>query len=221
MFEGHSLLLFQRSRGNTSNAPGCLLNSDNRCNCNPRRQAALREVKKDGRNKGRYFYSCATGKCNFFLWEDDARLREGNARSALARTRTLNASNVPTTGGAPEQAQKQSSMNMSPVTIARAASIAGLSVSSEKTVDDNDKKVLSEVADERKMGIRKEWAQVVTQTEPRLEELEAENTRLLSRREEVSENIRRLRERIALEEEKFLSLKSRRRDLERLVNSRR
>ncbi|KAK9384686.1 hypothetical protein V1515DRAFT_610880 [Lipomyces mesembrius] len=184
-----------------------------KCNCNPRRQAAYREVKKDGRNKGRFFHSCATGKCNFFLWEDDARLRERNDSSALARTRTFNASNVTTTGGVPEQAQKRSSMNMSPVC---AASTAGLSVSSEKTVDDDDKKVLREAAD-----IRKEWAHVVTQTEPQLEELEAENTRLLSRREEVSQNIRRLRERIALEEEKLLSLKSRRRDLERLVNSRR
>ncbi|KAK9433333.1 hypothetical protein V1505DRAFT_362379 [Lipomyces doorenjongii] len=190
-----------------------------KCNCNPRRQAAHREVKKDGRNKGRFFYSCATGKCNFFLWEDDARLREGNDRSALTRTRTRNPSNVATAGGIPEQVQKQSSMNTSPV---RAASTAELSVSSEKTVDDNDKKVLSEAADERKMGvdsIRKEWAHVVTQTEPRLEELEAENTRLLSRREEVSENIRRLRDLIALEEEKLLSLKSRRRDLEGHVNS--
>ncbi|KAK9371808.1 uncharacterized protein V1513DRAFT_454461 [Lipomyces chichibuensis] len=192
-----------------------------KCDCNPRRQAAFRQVKKDGRNKGRFFYSCATGKCNLFLWEDDARLREGDARSALARSRTLKASNVATTGGIPEQALKQSSMNMPPVASARADSTAGLSISSDKTVDDNDKKLLCVAADKREISIRNEWAHVLTQTGPRLEELEAENTRLLSRREELSENIQRLRDQIAGEEEKFLSLKSRRRDLERLVNSRR
>ncbi|KAJ6446255.1 Zinc finger, GRF-type [Purpureocillium lavendulum] len=40
-------------------------------------QAALREVKKDSPNKGKFFWTCATYPfCNFFLWRDEAVLRE-------------------------------------------------------------------------------------------------------------------------------------------------
>ncbi|KHN96325.1 Zinc finger, GRF-type [Metarhizium album ARSEF 1941] len=47
------------------------------CNCEPRKNAALRQVKKDGPNKGRFFWTCATPlPCKFFLWRDDALVRE-------------------------------------------------------------------------------------------------------------------------------------------------
>ncbi|GAB0133190.1 hypothetical protein EsDP_00001603 [Epichloe bromicola] len=48
------------------------------CNCEPRKQAALREVtKKASRNKGRFFWTCPTYPfCDLFLWREDAILRE-------------------------------------------------------------------------------------------------------------------------------------------------
>ncbi|CAK7263021.1 hypothetical protein SEPCBS119000_000271 [Sporothrix epigloea] len=43
------------------------------CNCRPRRPAALRETRKPGINKGRWFFGCPQERgeqCSFFLWED-------------------------------------------------------------------------------------------------------------------------------------------------------
>ncbi|KAM3074867.1 hypothetical protein ACMFMG_008280 [Clarireedia jacksonii] len=59
------------------------------CNCSPRLPAVHFQVKKDGPNKGRWFYTCQEpneSACGFFLWEDKARTREtiavmNNARS--------------------------------------------------------------------------------------------------------------------------------------------
>ncbi|AEO70071.1 uncharacterized protein THITE_2120979 [Thermothielavioides terrestris NRRL 8126] len=45
------------------------------CDCNPPLQAAFLQVKKPGRNKGRWFYTCAKpqdSQCSFFLFEDEA-----------------------------------------------------------------------------------------------------------------------------------------------------
>lgn len=41
-----------------------------RCKCNVPGRIAT--VQKDGANKGRQFYSCATNKCNFFQWFEEA-----------------------------------------------------------------------------------------------------------------------------------------------------
>ncbi|KAH6648292.1 hypothetical protein BKA67DRAFT_574303 [Truncatella angustata] len=59
------------------------------CNCKPRLPAVQFQVKRESRNKGRWFYTCQvdrtkgkTGepaRCDFFLWADDARLREEGA----------------------------------------------------------------------------------------------------------------------------------------------
>lgn len=60
-----------------------------RCNCNPPLPAEHFQVKKDGRNKGRWFYTCqhtAAARCGFFLWGDDARLREEGAVLGNSRT---------------------------------------------------------------------------------------------------------------------------------------
>ncbi|EFX02594.1 zinc finger DNA-binding protein [Grosmannia clavigera kw1407] len=47
------------------------------CDCTPPRDAVLRETRKPGLNKGRWFYTCAQTdrrrQCKFFLWEDSAR----------------------------------------------------------------------------------------------------------------------------------------------------
>ncbi|KAK0389640.1 hypothetical protein NLU13_3215 [Sarocladium strictum] len=49
------------------------------CNCQPNRKlAALREVTKDTPNKGKFFWTCPVfNGCNFFLFWDEARAREG------------------------------------------------------------------------------------------------------------------------------------------------
>ncbi|TGO12772.1 hypothetical protein BTUL_0082g00160 [Botrytis tulipae] len=59
------------------------------CNCNPRLPAVRFQVKKEGANKGRWFYTCQEPKdssCGFFLWEDKAKGREMGA--VLNNTRT-------------------------------------------------------------------------------------------------------------------------------------
>ncbi|CAK7205505.1 hypothetical protein SEUCBS139899_008281 [Sporothrix eucalyptigena] len=51
------------------------------CDCKPRRPAALRETRKPGANKGRWFYTCPQerrSQCTFFLWEDYAGVSGGD-----------------------------------------------------------------------------------------------------------------------------------------------
>ncbi|KAK9370379.1 hypothetical protein V1509DRAFT_617593 [Lipomyces kononenkoae] len=205
-------------RGTTSHYPGLYEDGVWKCNCVPRRQAAYRLVKKDGRNKGRFFYGCATGKCKFFLWEEDALPREADSRSTQAQKRKLD--------GDDATAMRHHNQNptiTSPVATTPSASAGRPPITSEKANVDSDKHALGAALDEPDRGlspIHRQWARVVTRTKPRLEELEAENARLLSRREEISENIRELRERIAREEDRLLGLKTRRRDLESRVNGR-
>ncbi|KAJ5780672.1 hypothetical protein N7457_005832 [Penicillium paradoxum] len=61
------------------------------CNCPERPAAARRQTKKEGPNIGKWFWTCAQPphiKCSFFLWADDATMREqatvlANSRSEL------------------------------------------------------------------------------------------------------------------------------------------
>ncbi|KAK0618471.1 hypothetical protein B0T17DRAFT_619061 [Bombardia bombarda] len=58
--------------------------------CDPPRTASLLEVKKDGKNKGRFFYTCQLprgAQCDFFLWEDAARARENGALPGITPSR--------------------------------------------------------------------------------------------------------------------------------------
>ncbi|CAK7223417.1 hypothetical protein SCUCBS95973_005171 [Sporothrix curviconia] len=55
------------------------------CDCKPRRPAALRETRKPGANKGRWFYTCPQerrNQCTFFLWEDYAGVSSGAGSGA-------------------------------------------------------------------------------------------------------------------------------------------
>ena len=52
------------------------------CECKPRLPAEHFKVKKESKNKGRWFYTCqnqAEKRCGFFLWDEDAKLREEGA----------------------------------------------------------------------------------------------------------------------------------------------
>ncbi|XP_019872230.2 DNA topoisomerase 3-alpha [Aethina tumida] len=44
-------------------------NSDNEIVCNCNNPAVLLTVRKEGANKGRQFYKCASSTCNYFLWD--------------------------------------------------------------------------------------------------------------------------------------------------------
>jgi hypothetical protein len=52
------------------------------CDCKPHLPAEHFKVKKESKNKGRWFYICrnqAEKSCGFFLWDEDAKLREESA----------------------------------------------------------------------------------------------------------------------------------------------
>ena len=67
------------NRGSAAQPKGLFADGAWHCNCTPRLPAERFKVKKDGKNHGRWFYVCQQGegkRCNFFLWEDDAKPRE-------------------------------------------------------------------------------------------------------------------------------------------------
>jgi len=69
------------------------------CECKPRLPAEHFKVKKETKNKGRWFYTCqnqAEKRCDFFLWDEDAKLREegavlNNSRSEPQQRQVSNA----------------------------------------------------------------------------------------------------------------------------------
>ncbi|KAL2184606.1 hypothetical protein L209DRAFT_692259, partial [Thermothelomyces heterothallicus CBS 203.75] len=73
--------------------------------CEPALDASFLQVKKEGANKGRRFYTCQKPRgeqCRFFLWEDTARAREKSARneaSVFNRPRTRRPAS---SGGTPQ-----------------------------------------------------------------------------------------------------------------------
>ncbi|OAX78990.1 hypothetical protein ACJ72_06694 [Emergomyces africanus] len=84
---------------------GLLVNGVWLCNCEPRRQAGRFQTKNGGRNHGRWFYTCPKpqGKrCNFFLWEDEAEIRESDMMKVLEGTGATDGATSPAntnTGG--------------------------------------------------------------------------------------------------------------------------
>ncbi|KAJ5520411.1 Zinc finger GRF-type [Penicillium fimorum] len=59
------------------------------CNCPERPAAVRRQTKKQGTNFGKWFWTCAQSphlKCSFFLWADDATMREQAAVLANSRS---------------------------------------------------------------------------------------------------------------------------------------
>nr|POF26102.1 hypothetical protein CFP56_22250 [Quercus suber] len=63
------------------------------CNCDPRLPAEHFKVKKEGKNQGRWFYTCQQQepkRCDFFLWDEDARLRMEGAVLAGKSEETQN-----------------------------------------------------------------------------------------------------------------------------------
>ncbi|RMZ16249.1 hypothetical protein D0862_01307 [Hortaea werneckii] len=59
------------------------------CDCTPRLPAEHFKVKKEGKNQGRWFYTCQQQqekRCDFFLWDEDAKPREEAAVLSGKRT---------------------------------------------------------------------------------------------------------------------------------------
>ncbi|KIW77481.1 hypothetical protein Z517_09927 [Fonsecaea pedrosoi CBS 271.37] len=68
---------------------GAFLNSVWHCDCEPRMPADKFQVKNGGKNHGRWFYTCQKPqhkRCKFFLWNDDAKVREEAAVLSNSRT---------------------------------------------------------------------------------------------------------------------------------------
>merc|ERR1712070_1221672 len=95
MFRGRSR---GRGRGTTSSRgggvsavrpKGVLWDGIWHCNCTPRLPAEHFKVKKEGKNQGRWFYTCQQQqekRCDFFLWDEDAKPREEAAVLSGKRT---------------------------------------------------------------------------------------------------------------------------------------
>ena len=62
------------------------------CECNA--EAILLTVRKDGLNKDRQFYKCASNVCNFFLWFDSNGNNINSGNSSFSNT-SANYSNLP------------------------------------------------------------------------------------------------------------------------------
>ncbi|KAI4183399.1 MAG: hypothetical protein LQ346_006342 [Caloplaca aetnensis] len=68
------------------------------CNCAPRLPAQHFQTKNGGKNHGRWFYTCQQSqpkRCDFFLWDDDAKPREAAAVWSNSRTEPLPAPQTP------------------------------------------------------------------------------------------------------------------------------
>ncbi|KAK9455643.1 hypothetical protein V1511DRAFT_498345 [Dipodascopsis uninucleata] len=76
---GGSGSLISPDRHRVTELKGIFENGIWKCNCDPRQPAALRQVQKQTANHGRMFYTCPStlDQCGFFLWEEDAKIREG------------------------------------------------------------------------------------------------------------------------------------------------
>ena len=78
-----------RGGSRSTTAKGVFADGIWHCNCTPRLPAEHFKVKKEGKNQGRWFYTCQNQqaqRCDFFLWDEDAKLREEGAVLNNSRT---------------------------------------------------------------------------------------------------------------------------------------
>ncbi|TKX25606.1 GRF zinc finger-containing protein [Elsinoe australis] len=82
---------YSKSRGppTTTSPKGLFSDGAWHCDCTPRLPAEHFRVKKEGKNHGRWFYTCQNSegkRCGFFLWDEDAKVREEGAVLGGKRT---------------------------------------------------------------------------------------------------------------------------------------
>ncbi|KAL2042915.1 hypothetical protein N7G274_004675 [Stereocaulon virgatum] len=86
--------------GSVSKVPPKGLFSDGiwQCNCDPRLPAQHFQTKNGGKNHGRWFYTCQKAqpkRCDFFLWDDEAKSREAAVVLNNSRTELLPSPQTP------------------------------------------------------------------------------------------------------------------------------
>lgn len=97
MFRGRSARASYRGRGrgtssnnNTSaRLKGLFADGIWHCDCTPRLPAEHFKVKKEGKNQGRWFYTCQQSepkRCGFFMWDEAAKQREEAAVLSNSRS---------------------------------------------------------------------------------------------------------------------------------------
>ncbi|KAL8909346.1 MAG: hypothetical protein Q9171_005065 [Xanthocarpia ochracea] len=94
MFKGRSSKGGGRGRGGSGAVKkvplnGLFTDAVWQCNCAPRLPATRFQTKNGGKNHGRWFYTCQQPqpkRCNFFLWDDEAKSREASAVLSNSRT---------------------------------------------------------------------------------------------------------------------------------------
>ncbi|KAF2724928.1 hypothetical protein K431DRAFT_343406 [Polychaeton citri CBS 116435] len=73
------------------------------CDCQPRLPAEHFKVKKEGKNQGRWFYTCqqkhgANKGCELFLWDEDAKPREASTVLSGRRSEPSASNGIPRVG---------------------------------------------------------------------------------------------------------------------------
>ncbi|KIW20899.1 hypothetical protein PV08_01478 [Exophiala spinifera] len=77
------------TRNGRTSKRGLFLGGVWQCDCEPRLPADKFQVKNGGKNHGRWFYTCQKPqhkRCKFFLWTDDAKVREEAAVLSNSRS---------------------------------------------------------------------------------------------------------------------------------------
>ena len=79
---------YHTKNGRTSKR-GAFIHGIWHCECEPRQPADKFQTKNGGKNHGRWFYTCQKPqpkRCGFFLWADDAKVREESAVLSNSRS---------------------------------------------------------------------------------------------------------------------------------------
>ena len=77
------------TKNNRTSQRGAFINQIWHCDCDPRMPADKFQTKNGGKNHGRWFYTCQKAqpkRCGFFLWADDAKVREESAVLSNSRS---------------------------------------------------------------------------------------------------------------------------------------
>ncbi|KAI9795505.1 MAG: hypothetical protein M1825_001455, partial [Sarcosagium campestre] len=88
-----------------------------KCNCDPRQPADHFQTRNGGKNHGRWFYTCQKPqpkRCNFFLWDDDAKPREASAVLANSRSEPQTQAQARRGAGVPSAADIEAAAAQTP-----------------------------------------------------------------------------------------------------------
>ncbi|KIW92372.1 uncharacterized protein Z519_07356 [Cladophialophora bantiana CBS 173.52] len=80
------------TRNGCTSKRGAFLDGIWHCDCDPRLPADKFQVKKKCKNHGRWFYTCQKPRperCDFFIWNDDAKIREEAAVLSNSRSEPI------------------------------------------------------------------------------------------------------------------------------------